>query len=84
MSKPYGRTVLTVASIFTWTMLDPVFEILSRTMNSSANRFFQAISPAGPSVWSLPELVTTKPGKPKPPKKINIDEVGTSEGKFDY
>lgn len=39
----------------------------------------QAISPAGPSVWSLPELVTTKPGKPKPPKKINIDDVGTSE-----
>ena len=27
----------------------------------------------------MPELVTTKPGKPKPPKKITIDTVNTHE-----
>ena len=41
----------------------------------------QAISPAGSSAWSMPELVTTRPGKPKAPKKITIDSVDTTQGK---
>ena len=40
----------------------------------------QAISPAGSSAWSMPELVTTRPGKPKAPKKITIDSVDTTQG----
>ena len=32
----------------------------------------------------MPELVTTRPGKPKPPKKITIDSVETTQVFFDF
>ena len=32
----------------------------------------------------MPELVTTKPGKPKPPKKITIDNVSTHEATISW
>ena len=46
--------------------------------------FLQAVSQAGPSAWSLPELVNTKPGRPKAPKQIIIKNIGTESAQVTW